>query len=190
MIEVARFIWWMAAAALVVPFLLGGNPFGTGRWITRATTQRALLGVAEVGSIVAWLFVRDRWRFLPEQEGGVAFAGAMLAFTGALLVAWARASLGRLFSPQLGVQQDHELITTGPYGVVRHPIYLGAIDFTLGSALFWNDMALVGVAAVLTVCFAAQLRIEERLFAAHFGEAWEEYRKAVPALFPRIWPRG
>jgi protein-S-isoprenylcysteine O-methyltransferase Ste14 len=188
--EIARFVWWMAAAALVIPFLdLVQRTFGPREWLARATRSRLLLGVLEVATVVVWaLLLRGRWRFLPEHDGGVAFAGAVLALTGALFAAWAKSSLGRLFSPQLGVQKDHTLVTSGPYGVVRHPIYLGLVDFVLGSALFWNDVALVGVALLFILFFTLQLRIEERFFAGHFGREWDEYRARTPALFPRLWP--
>lgn len=180
----------MAAAALVLPFLdLVQRTFGPQQWVERATRQRVLLGVFEVGTLVAWLVVRGRWQFLPEHDGGVAIAGAVLALTGALFSAWGKARLGRLFSPQLGVQEGHRLVTTGPYAVVRHPIYLGLIDFTIGSALYWNDVSLLGVALLFVIWFTAQIRIEERLFSTHFGREWEEYRNRTPALFPRVLPR-
>jgi protein-S-isoprenylcysteine O-methyltransferase Ste14 len=80
-------------------------------------------------------------------------------------------------------------VTSGPYAVVRHPIYLGLIDFTIGSALYWNDVSLLVVALLFVVWFTAQIRIEERLFSTHFGSEWEDYRARTPALFPRVLPR-
>jgi protein-S-isoprenylcysteine O-methyltransferase Ste14 len=185
LMEVARFIWWMAAAALVFPFLDAvPRLFTRTHWVTRATAARVALAVLEVGTLAAYLAVRGRWRFLPEPDTAVAVAGAVLALTGALFAAWARSRLGRLFSPNLGVQAGHRLVTTGPYAVVRHPIYLGIIDFLIGSALFRNDVALLVVALLFVLFFMAQLRVEERLFSAHFGEEWERYRARTPALFP------
>jgi protein-S-isoprenylcysteine O-methyltransferase Ste14 len=183
---VADFLWWMAAAALVLPFLdLIQRTVGPKEWVSRATRPRVILGVLEVGTLAAWfLALRGRWTILPEHDAGVAIAGAVLALTGALLAAWAKARLGRFFSPQLGVQQDHRLITSGPYAVVRHPIYLGIIDFIIGSALFFNDLGLLMVAAAFVLYFAAQIRIEERQFAAHFGAEWTDYAARTPALLP------
>jgi protein-S-isoprenylcysteine O-methyltransferase Ste14 len=188
--EIARFLWWMAAAALVLPFLdILQRTFARHSWIERATRLRIVLAVLEIGTLAAWLPLRGRWSFLPEQDPAVATAGAALALTGALLAAWAKARLGRLFSPQLGVQRGHRLITAGPYAVVRHPIYLGIIDFLLGSALFWNDVALLAVGLLFIVYFKAQIRAEERMLARHFGEAWTEYRARTPGLFPRLFRR-
>ena len=185
--EFARFLWWMAVAALIVPFFdVVQRTFGRKAWIERATRPRVILGVLEAGTLIASLLVRGRWGFLPVRDPGVALAGAVLALTGALFAAWAKARLGRLFSAQLGVQAEHQLITTGPYAVVRHPMYLGLIDFILGSALYWNDIALLGAGLLFTLFFSAQLRIEEGMFARHFGEEWERYRASTPALFPRM----
>jgi protein-S-isoprenylcysteine O-methyltransferase Ste14 len=189
LMEVARFIWFMAAAALVLPFLdIVQRTFGPRAWLERATAPRLVLAVLEVGTVAAWwLLGRGRWQFLPTHDTAVALAGALLALTGALFAAWAKARLGRHFSPQLGVQQDHVLVTTGPYAVVRHPIYLGLIDFIIGSALFFNDIGLLGVGLLFIAWFRAQSRIEERMFERHFGTEWEAYRRATPALFPRLF---
>lgn len=180
----------MAAAALVLPFLdMVQRTFGPKQWVERATLQRLLLGVLEGGTLLGWFLLRDRWHFLPQRDTGVALAGALLALTGALFAAWGKTSLGRMFSPQLGVQEGHRLVTTGPYGVVRHPIYLGTIDFMIGTALYLNDVALLVAAFLFVIWFTAQIRIEERFFATHFGSEWLEYQARTPALFPRILPR-
>lgn len=187
MMSVAEFIWWMAAAAMVLPFLdMVPRLFGGQRWIERATTPRVVLGVLEVGTLGLWLLVRGRWQFLPETDTAVAVAGALLALTGAAFAAWAKSHLGRLFSPQLGVQEQHRLVTTGPYAVVRHPIYLGIVDFIIGTALYLNDVALFVVGLLFVIYFGAQIRVEERLFERHFGTAWREYRARIPAFFPYI----
>jgi protein-S-isoprenylcysteine O-methyltransferase Ste14 len=187
----AEFLWWMAVAALVLPFLdIVQRTVGPKSWVSRATRERVILGVLEVGTVLGWVVVgRGRWPLLGEPDAAVAVAGGLLALTGALLAAWAKARLGRLFSPQLGVQQDHRLVTTGPYAVVRHPIYLGIIDFIIGSALYFNDLGLLVVGLLFVLYFAAQIRIEERQFAAHFGAEWQQYAARTPALLPFRWRR-
>ncbi|CAN5746228.1 hypothetical protein BH23GEM9_BH23GEM9_11320 [soil metagenome] len=184
---IAHFIWWTAAAALVLPFLdIIPRTFGQKQWIERATAPRIVLGFLEAGTLVLWLLVRGRWQFLPEHDTAVALAGAVLALTGAAFAAWAKAHLGRHFSPQLGVQEHHRLVTSGPYGVVRHPIYLGVIDFIIGTALFLNDVGLFAVGLLFVLYFGAQIRIEERLFERHFGGEWQEYSTRTPSLFPGL----
>jgi protein-S-isoprenylcysteine O-methyltransferase Ste14 len=185
--EIAHFIWWLAAAAMMLPFVdVIPRLFARQRWIERATAPRLVLAVLEVVTLGAWLLVRGRWQFLPNNDGAVEIAGALLALTGAAFAAWARSKLGRLFSPQLGVQEQHRLITSGPYAVVRHPIYLGIIDFIIGTALFLNDVALFLAGLLFVIYFGAQIRIEERMLERHFGNSWREYRARVPGLFPYL----
>jgi protein-S-isoprenylcysteine O-methyltransferase Ste14 len=183
---VAEFLWWMAAAAMVLPFLdIVQRTVGPRQWVSRATRARLLLAVLEVTTLAVWFFgLRGRWLLLPDLDVAVAIAGALLALTGALLAAWAKTKLGRLFSPQLGVQHDHQLVTTGPYAIVRHPIYLGIIDFLVGSALFLNDLGLLLAGMLFVLYFAGQIRVEERQFAAHFGDEWATYAARTPALLP------
>jgi protein-S-isoprenylcysteine O-methyltransferase Ste14 len=183
---VAEFLWWMAAAAMVLPFLdIVQRTVGPRQWVSRATRERLLLGVLEVATLAVWFFaLRGRWLLLPDPDVAVAVVGALLALTGALLAAWAKTRLGRLFSPQLGVQQDHRLVTTGPYAIVRHPIYLGIIDFLVGTALFLNDLGLLLAGMLFVLYFAGQIRVEERQFAAHFGDEWTMYAARTPALLP------
>jgi protein-S-isoprenylcysteine O-methyltransferase Ste14 len=183
---IAEFLWWMAAAAMVLPFLdIVQRTVAPRQWVSRATAERVTLGVLELATLGIWFFVlRGRWQLLPELDAAVAIAGALLALTGALLAAWAKTRLGAFFSPQLGVQQDHRLITSGPYAVVRHPIYLGIIDFLAGTALFLNDLGLLLAGVLFVLYFAGQIRIEERQFAAHFGDEWATYAAHTPALLP------
>lgn len=184
--SLAYFLWLMASTALVLPFL-DVRAFRR-RWVVRATGMRIALAVLELAAIVGFFFVRGRWRLLPDQDEPLALAGGLLALTGALLAAWTRSTLGALFSPHLGVQEEHRLITTGPFAIVRHPMYLGIIEYIAGSALFFHDLALLLLAALFILFFSVQLRQEERLFRAHFGEEWEAYRARTPALMPRILP--
>jgi protein-S-isoprenylcysteine O-methyltransferase Ste14 len=181
------FFWLMATTALVLPFLDGVRSWRRS-WVERALAARVVLGVLEASAIAGWFVVRGRWPVLPEEDAALAVAGGLLALTGGLLAAWSRWTLGRLFSPHLGVQSGHRLITAGPFAIVRHPMYLGIIDYILGSALVFNDAALLVLALLFVVFFVIQLRQEETIFQRHFGAEWEAYRARVPALFPRLRP--
>jgi protein-S-isoprenylcysteine O-methyltransferase Ste14 len=177
----------MATTALVLPFLDLLRSLRR-EWVERATTARVVLGVLEVAAIAGWFLLRGRWRVLPEYDVALAIAGSVLALTGALLAAWSKWTLGRLFSPHLGVQRGHRLITTGPFAIVRHPMYLGIIDYIFGSALVFHDAALLMLAALFIGFFVLQLRQEEAIFERHFGEAWARYAARTPALLPRLRP--
>jgi protein-S-isoprenylcysteine O-methyltransferase Ste14 len=117
----------------------------------------------------------------------LAVLGVVLAAAGALLASAAKRALGALFTGNLGVKENHVLITTGPYALVRHPIYLGVLIFTFGTGLVFDRGVVVLLAAALVPCFLVQASIEDRIFAAHFGAEHATYRARVPAVLP--WPR-
>lgn len=110
--------------------------------------------------------------------------GAVVTLMGLLFSAWGRAYLGRNWSGTVTVKENHELITSGPYRFVRHPIYTGLLLAFIGSAFARGDLA--GLAAVLLVfvAFRRKLRMEERWMREQFGEAYEAYSQRVPALVP------
>jgi protein-S-isoprenylcysteine O-methyltransferase Ste14 len=100
---------------------------------------------------------------------------------------WARIHLGRLWSGSIVLREGHRVVDSGPYGLVRHPIYTGLIAagfFTLAIKGTW--IAVAGF-AILTIAFAFKARAEERFLTSEFGVAYDEYRKRVPMLVP-FWP--
>jgi len=103
---------------------------------------------------------------------------------------WARLGLGRLWSSSVTRKEGHRVIDTGPYAIVRHPIYTGLLAATLATAVAigtWT--ALLAVACVGTG-FWLKASIEEKFLAAEFGpDFYESYRRRVPMLIP-FWPRG
>jgi len=115
---------------------------------------------------------------------------ALVTALGLLFTVWARVYLGRNWSGVVTIKQDHELIDTGPYSLVRHPIYTGLLVAFIGSALARGEWR--GVLAVL-IAWAAlwrKLRVEERWLTEHFGERYVDYCRRVPALLPfRKWRR-
>jgi len=104
---------------------------------------------------------------------------AGLAFT-----VWARLHLGRNWSGTVTLKEGHELIRTGPYGLVRHPIYTGLLLAFTGTALACGDPAAVIGLALVLVSFLYKLRIEEGFMRAVFPEQYESYAAGVPALVP------
>jgi len=125
-------------------------------------------------------------RFVPRSTG-IFWFGALLTLAGLLLTVWARVHLGRNWSGTITVKHDHELITSGPYRFVRHPIYSGLLFAFVGFALARGEWR--GVVAVVVAFWALwrKLRIEERWMRERFGSAYEEYAKRIPALVPFVY---
>jgi len=111
-----------------------------------------------------------------------------LVAAGILLAWWARIEMGKLWSGGVERMEDHRVIQTGPFAIVRHPIYTGlamtAIGVGLTSAL---PTALLG-AALFTGGFAFKAKVEERFLEQELG-GYAEYRKRVPMLVPGLQPR-
>lgn len=118
----------------------------------------------------------------------LAVAGMGLALTSPLLMGWAIRTLGRQWSLQARVLEDHTLVTSGPYALVRHPIYtaMGGMLLATGVALARPVALLAGVALFLIGTWMRTSR-EEALLRASFGGAFEAYARQVPWLLPRPW---
>jgi protein-S-isoprenylcysteine O-methyltransferase Ste14 len=115
------------------------------------------------------------------------WVGAALTLAGLLFSAWARVHLGGNWSGIVTVKEDHELVRSGPYGIVRHPIYSGLLLAVVGSALARGEWR--GVVAVVIVfwAFRRKMQTEERWMRERFGNGYQAYSERVPALVPFIF---
>jgi protein-S-isoprenylcysteine O-methyltransferase Ste14 len=113
----------------------------------------------------------------------------LLTLLGFAFCWWARLSLGRLWSGSITLKEGHRLIQTGPYAVVRHPIYSGFILAALCMALLRGTMVnLIGLALVV-LGFWLKARLEERFLRVELGsEAYDIYATRTPMLIPRLLP--
>ncbi len=103
---------------------------------------------------------------------------------------WARIHLGRLWSSNVGRKADHRIVDTGPYGIVRHPIYTGIIIASVATAaLRATPAAWIGV-ALLTFGWYVKARLEERFLREQLGrDNYDAYAQRVPMLIPSIGRR-
>ena len=117
----------------------------------------------------------------------IALGWAMVAvvFAGLLFTCWARIHLGRLWSSSVTRKADHYVVDTGPYGIVRHPIYTGIILASLATAAMRGTaLAWLG-ACVMTIGWVIKARLEEEFLREQLGaEAYGEYARRVPMLAP------
>ena len=124
-------------------------------------------------------------RFLPRAEW-VFWAGATLTGGGLWFSVWARLHLGTNWSGTVTIKKEHELIATGPYRFVRHPIYTGLLVAFVGSAVARGDWRGALAVAIALLALWRKLKIEERWLALEFGDAYEAYRRRVATLVPFI----
>jgi protein-S-isoprenylcysteine O-methyltransferase Ste14 len=115
------------------------------------------------------------------------WTGTAILAAGLLFSVWARRTLGRNWSGMVTVKQDHELVQTGPYRFVRHPIYSGLLLAFTGSAISWNRWFGFYVLAVVFVAVWLKLRREEEFMRETFGEKYADYCARTKRLVPGVW---
>jgi protein-S-isoprenylcysteine O-methyltransferase Ste14 len=139
----------------------------------------ALLSIPRIP--LPWLYVQlwpsGFWPF---------WLGAAVTIAGLLFAVWARVHLGRNWSRSVTIKQGHELITTGPYALVRHPIYTGILAGFLGMAIAISQVRGFIVLALIFVAFWIKLRMEEEWMRSQFGESYATYTRHSAALVPYI----
>ena len=101
---------------------------------------------------------------------------------------WARIHLGSLWSAGINRREGHRIVDTGPYGIVRHPIYTGLILATFAFALIRARPATLLIALAVAIFFSVKARLEERFLRQEFGAAYDTYSQRVARLVPFLRP--
>lgn len=174
--------WAVSALHVKKDIMRGGTWHATGIWIR----------IIIICAIIASFTLRAQgvdlsWanRFYPV-NGTVLTVGTVLCVLGIALAIWARWHLGRNWSPRPSLKEHHELVTSGPYAVVRHPIYTGLVFATFGSLLTAGSLWLL-VWILLLVMFVLRVYSEEEIMGREFPQTYPAYKKRTKALIPFIW---
>jgi protein-S-isoprenylcysteine O-methyltransferase Ste14 len=169
------FYWLVAASSSKESVVKGG-------WRTRLTGVGAGVG-ASVSAVGVFLIAGVPRGGLAVHSVILATVGALLFGCGIALAVWARLHLGRNWGMPMSERAEPELVTSGPYRFVRHPIYTGILTATLGTALVDSLLGLI-VVAVLVAYFCYCGIVEERNLAATFPQAYREYKSRTKMLIP------
>jgi protein-S-isoprenylcysteine O-methyltransferase Ste14 len=154
-----------------------------GRWpsivrVVRSTLLVVFLVLYALGN--PWL----RTLSLPFY-GWVRATGIIMGTLSLMLYAWSRLTIGRAWSSPLRMQEKHQLVTTGPYAVVRHPIYLSMILFMTGITLVTGNWFLIAFLLISFVDLMVRIPKEERMMIEEFGKEYDEYRLRTGKLLPK-----
>jgi protein-S-isoprenylcysteine O-methyltransferase Ste14 len=106
---------------------------------------------------------------------------------GLLVMLWARITLGKNWSANIVIKENHELITSGPYAYVRHPIYSGLILMVLGVVLYVNTLGWLVFFIIFFFGAYYKARKEEKLLIDNFTDAYLEYKKHTKILIPFLF---
>ena len=124
-------------------------------------------------------------RFVP-QDAWIAYGGIAITFAGTAISIWARYCLGEYWSARVTLKEGHQLIRTGPYAWVRHPIYTGMLVATIGTALVVGEWRAVLAILLLVAAHSRKALREERMLTGEFGDEYRIYRRSTGFLFPRF----
>src|SRR5215510_9743698 len=113
--------------------------------------------------------------------------GSIFTITGFVFALWARLHLGSSWDAFISLKMGHKLVRTGPYAIVRHPIYSGFILALAGSVLDFGHLRSFVAAATVTVAWFYKLGLEECFMMKHFGKEYDQYRQGVKRVIPMIW---
>jgi protein-S-isoprenylcysteine O-methyltransferase Ste14 len=183
----ARTALALVTAAMVGVALLSSANLSSGEREDRGN-RWVLVVFGVIGLLSAWLPAytdrRDFWTF----DGDlVRWLGVILYIVGGALRIWPVFVLGRRFSGLVAIQPGHTLVTSGVYGIIRHPSYLGLLISALGWALTFRSGVGVLLTALLTPPLLARINAEERLLRTQFGREYEEYCAQTSRLIPGIY---
>lgn len=169
--------------------------------ITGVTSKQTVKSSAESSSRIAVWIVWIAWwllfthgfgneklalRFLPK-TASASYAGLAITVVGLGLSVWARFQIGRNWSGLIQVKEGHQLMRTGAYAIVRHPIYSGFMLATLGTAIAYGELSGLIASAMILAAWGYKSRLEETAMIEHFGADYETYRRRVKGLIPFVW---
>jgi protein-S-isoprenylcysteine O-methyltransferase Ste14 len=177
--DLVRFVVLLVAwLAWMLPFFGMPKRQQPQRRDTRARWGIALeaIGFACVWSAWAWAREPGAWRWAVAVP--LLAAGSLLSWTSAR-------TLGKQWRFDAALNTDHELVQSGAYRVVRHPIYASMFAMMLGTGFLIARLWLLAAAIAFFVAGTeVRIRVEDALLASRFGERFEEYRRRVPAYVP------
>jgi protein-S-isoprenylcysteine O-methyltransferase Ste14 len=181
----AAFVLYWLVLGLFNKKVSSSTPRWSGWWVRLAIIVGVIVVVhfhrhAVAGAVVS---ISRSARFRPGIPGQ--WAGVGLCLAGFAFAFWARAHLGRNWGMPMSLRQDHELVTSGPYAYVRHPIYTGIMLAMIGSAV---SISIVWLALFVFyfAYFLYSARTEEKMMLAQFPDTYPAYRRRTKMLIPFV----
>jgi protein-S-isoprenylcysteine O-methyltransferase Ste14 len=145
-----------------------------------------LLAIAVIVALIRLPVTRAFFRRGPpsaEVNSVEGIAGLIVCMAGFALAVWARRHLGRNWGMPMSLKEGHELVTTGPYRYVRHPIYTGLLLAILGSGFVIGPIWVVVFIGTAIYCVYS-VRTEEGLMLQQFPEQYARYKRRTKAIIP------
>jgi protein-S-isoprenylcysteine O-methyltransferase Ste14 len=186
--ELANLLYNIVIILWVVSEIVGG-------WIIPSLRRRGtkierrdrgsgllIIGGVLLSIVIAFLFASSGIAMLP---GWVSYVGIALMIVGIVVRQWSIGVLGRYFSPTVGVQEGQTVVKTGPYRLVRHPSYTGALLIIVGIGLSLQSWGAVLVLLVISgLTYGYRIHREEKVLVSELGEEYIRYMKTTKRIIP------
>lgn len=182
----------LIALTIVICVLTGVALFSSGNLSPGVREDRAnrwvIAAFALIGLLLAYLPAYTDWKGFWIIDGdAIRWLGVVLFAAGGALRLWPVFVLGRRFSGLVAIQPEHTLVTSGVYGVIRHPSYLGLLVSSLGWALAFRSGVGLLLAALLIPPLVVRIRAEERLLRTQFDGEYDAYCRRTSRLIPGLY---
>lgn len=182
---------WIAGIWVVVGAFWFLSALSRKRTIRTQTSRSRLIqsGLIILSFLLLTQRVSDRGplsaRFI-SNSAPAAFLGLALTLCGAALAIWARLTLGRNWSGIVTIKENHELVRRGPYAIVRHPIYTGALLALAGTAIALGEIRALIAFGLAFAALWLKMKTEEAFMRQQFGGQYAEYKRRVKRLIPFV----
>ena len=175
------FIYWLVSAFFVKPSATKYNYKAAIAWrLAIAVIVYAFIKLDKSGAISSFeLLLKNFFSYTT--------LGTIFTVLGLALAIWARIFLGRNWSSYVTYKKEHELVTSGPYRFIRHPIYSGIFLMLLGTFIYYGNLFVFLIFALAAIMFVLRMSREEKIMAEFFGEKYINYIKSSKRLIPWVY---
>ena len=154
--------------------------------------ERVIYVLVSVAWVVVVLYPVTSWldRFHIPIPGWIRWVGSGILLIGNLLFWWSHAALGRNWSPVTEIRVGHQLVTSGPYRYIRHPMYAAFFLAGIGlSLLTANWVVACAYLGSVTLMYVLRVSSEEEMMLEQFGDAYRDYMDRTGRLVPRLYKK-
>lgn len=149
-----------------------------------------LLAITFTLLFAKWTAVGFLGRHFFSEKKYFEYIGLALALAGLALAVWARVSLGQYWSDKIVLKVDHQLVRSGPYARMRHPIYSGVLLGVAGSSLVVDEWRGLLALLLLLTNYTVKAKREDKILAESFPEQFTDHKRNAGFLLPRFSPKN
>lgn len=159
----------------------------------KKNTDKSTILIILVMGIMTQIITIIEWAYFPisispNMSHYLTIVGVLFMIIGLGFRVWAIRTLGQFFTATVQVNTKQQIITTGPYAIVRHPSYLGAYVAIIGSTIFISAIGGVMLSTIgMFIAYKLRIHVEEILLLKEFGKEYLDYQLKTSRMIPLIW---